>query len=141
MRIFLDFETYYDRTYSLTKLSPVEYILDPRWETLCCAVAIEHEPAFLLPQDEVQHFLRTIKTTYSVITHNALFDACILAYHYSYSPHCLVLHAKHVRGRCTTRDPQREIIPQKPSKVSRPHREKRFLSTHMVGQALGRYRC
>ena len=90
MRVFLDFETFYERgSYTLEKLSPVEYILDPRWETLCCAVAIEREPAFLMPQDDVQHFLRDIKCPYSVITHNALFDACILAYHYDIHPDAL----------------------------------------------------
>ena len=90
MRVFLDFETYYERgTYTLEKLSPVEYILDPRWETLCCAVAVEREQAFLLPQDDIQRFLRDIKRPYSVITHNALFDACILAYHYDIHPDAL----------------------------------------------------
>ena len=52
-------------------------------------MAIEHEDAFLLPQDEIATFLRGIKTPYSVITHNALFDACILAYHYNIHPDAL----------------------------------------------------
>ena len=90
MRIFLDFESFYERgQYTLSTLSPVEYILHPRWETLACAVAIEREDAFLLPQDEIATFLRKIKTPYSVITHNALFDACILAYHYNIHPDAL----------------------------------------------------
>jgi len=89
LRIFLDFESYYDRTYSLSFLSPVEYILNKNWETLGCAVAIDHEPAFLLPQDEVAGFLRGIKQPYAAITHNALFDACILAYHYAIHPDAL----------------------------------------------------
>lgn len=46
LRIFGDFETYYDQSYSLRKLSPVEYILHSQWETLGCAVAIDHEPLY-----------------------------------------------------------------------------------------------
>ena len=86
LRIFLDFETYYDNTYSLKFLSPVEYILNARWETLACAVAVEHEASFLLPGDEVANYLRSIKQPYAAITHNALFDACILAYRYNIHP-------------------------------------------------------
>ena len=36
--IFLDFETYYDREYSLKKMTPVEYVLDHRFEAIGCAV-------------------------------------------------------------------------------------------------------
>lgn len=90
MRIFLDFETYYERGgYTLATLSPVEYILHPQWETLACAVAVERETPFLLPQDQIKDFLADIKTPYSVITHNALFDACVLAYHYDIHPDAL----------------------------------------------------
>jgi DNA polymerase family A len=90
LRIFGDFESFYDRTYSLRKLSPAEYILDSRWETLACAVAVEHEPPLLLPQDDVQRFLRGIKQPYAFISHNALFDACILAYRYDIHPPALM---------------------------------------------------
>jgi DNA polymerase len=90
LRIFGDFETYYDQVYSLRKMSPVEYILDPRWETLACSVAIDHEPPILLPQDEVANFLRDIKQPYAFISHNALFDACVLAYRYGIHPPALM---------------------------------------------------
>ena len=90
MRIFLDFETFWDRkNYTLNTLSPVEYILHPRWETLATAVAVDREEPFLLPQDEIATFLREVKTPYSVITHNALFDACVLAYRYDIHPDAL----------------------------------------------------
>jgi hypothetical protein len=90
LRIFGDFESYYDRAYTLRKLSSVEYILDPRWETLACSVAIDHEQPFLLPQDDVARFLSGIRQPYAFISHNALFDACILAYRYGIHPPALM---------------------------------------------------
>jgi DNA polymerase len=87
IRVFFDLETFYDKaSYTLGKLSPIEYVLDERWETLGCGVAIEHEPAFLLKQDEIAGFLRSIKQPYAAISHNALFDACVLSYRYNIHP-------------------------------------------------------
>ena len=89
LRIFMDYESYYDRNYSLRKMSPVEYILHPQWETLGCAVAIDHESPFLLPQDEVAKFLSDIKQPYAAISHNQLFDACVTAFRYGIHPPAL----------------------------------------------------
>ena len=36
MKVVWDFETYYDQEYSLKKMTPVEYILDPRFEVIGC---------------------------------------------------------------------------------------------------------
>lgn len=89
IRIFGDFETYYDVNYSLRKMSPIEYILHAQWETLGCAVAIEHETPILLPRDDIASFLKDIKQPYAFISHNALFDACVLAYRYGIHPPAL----------------------------------------------------
>lgn len=86
LRVFLDFETYWDDQYSLRRLSPAEYILDERFETLCTTVAIEHEKPILLERNDIWKFLHDIKTSYCVVTHNALFDACILSYVYNIHP-------------------------------------------------------
>ena len=90
LRIFADYESYYDREYSLRKMSPVEYVLDPRWETLACAVAIDHEAPMLLPQDEVAKFLIDIKQPYALISHNMLFDGVVTAYRYGIHPPALM---------------------------------------------------
>ena len=90
LRIFADYESYYDREYSLRKMSPVEYVLDPRWETLACAVAIDHEAPMLLPQDEVARFLTDIKQPYALISHNMLFDGVVTAYRYGIHPPALM---------------------------------------------------
>ena len=106
LRIFADFESFYDnKSYTLRKLSPIEYILDDRWETLGCAVAIEHEPAMMFKQNEVEWFLRDIKQPYCVITHNALFDACILAYRYNIHPDALLCTLSMARATLLHRIP------------------------------------
>ena len=90
LRIFADYESYYDRVYSLRKMSPIEYVLDTRWETLGCAVAIDREAPQLLPQDEVAAFLRDIKQPYALISHNMLFDGVVTAFRYGIHPPALM---------------------------------------------------
>src|SRR3954462_12684030 len=86
--LFLDFESYYDSEYSLRKLDPPSYILDPRWETIGCAARREGEaestfidgpdfPAYLAQFDPA-------KTT--TVTFNAMFDNCVLAWRYGFVP-------------------------------------------------------
>ena len=90
LRVFGDAESYYDKIYSLRVLSPIEYILDDRWETLGWAVCIEREDPIILPQDDIVRFLKDIKQPYCFISHNALFDACILSYKYDINPDAML---------------------------------------------------
>lgn len=90
LRVFWDAETFYSREYSLNKLSSIEYVLDNRFELLCAGIAIEHEDAMFMKGEESIRFLRDIKQPYCVITHNALFDACILSYVYGIHPEGLL---------------------------------------------------
>jgi DNA polymerase family A len=91
LRIFGDFETYWDDQYTLRKLTPAEYILDERYETLCTVVAVEHEDPIFLPKNEIRKFLKGFsKTQYCFISHNALFDATILSYVYNIHPPALL---------------------------------------------------
>ena len=43
--LFLDYETFYSNEYSLRRMTPVEYVLDPRFECIGCAVKWEGEAA------------------------------------------------------------------------------------------------
>lgn len=90
LTIFGDFESYYDDDYTLKQMTPIEYILDARWETIMCAVAINSEPSFVLEGDEIALFLADIKQPYAFVSHNASFDASILAFRYGIHPNILV---------------------------------------------------
>lgn len=89
-RIFLDFETFYSQDYSLRKMTPVEYVLDPRFETIGCAVKRGvNGKSFWLDGSALQGFFDILKKhnqKICLITHNALFDMCIVAWRYGYVP-------------------------------------------------------
>lgn len=92
MQVFtLDFETYYDRDYSLSKITPVEYVLDPRYETIMLAVKPLGMPTFCLEAHEIQAFFDGLDPNDTMlVTHNALFDMCIVAWHYKFIPKLMV---------------------------------------------------
>lgn len=85
--LFYDFETYYDRDYSLRKMSSAEYILDPRFEALGCGFKQPGRDGFWIDGPDLPNFFATVPwdDTFAV-AHNALFDASILAWQYGVHP-------------------------------------------------------
>lgn len=88
--IVLDFETYYDNEFSLRKMTPVEYIKDPRFEVIGCAVKEGDEDAFWLTDQELRAYLKSLPEQVAIVSHNALFDMCICGFHYNYSPTLMI---------------------------------------------------
>lgn len=86
--LFLDFETYYDDAYSLTKMAPPNYILDPRYETIGCAVkeGFDGKAHWVDGPDFGAFISRYDPRTTTTVTFNALFDNCILAWQYGFVP-------------------------------------------------------
>lgn len=89
-QIVLDFESYYDQDYSLRKMTPVEYILDPRFELIGCAVKEGHGKSFWLTEPELITYLAGLPEKVVLISHNALFDMSLLAWRYDYVPTLMV---------------------------------------------------
>ena len=86
-KLFFDFETYYDDVYSLRKMTPIEYVLDPRFEVLVCAFVDEGGAAVCIDGPDLPDFLDQIDWNNSeLISHNAQFDALILAFRYGRYP-------------------------------------------------------
>lgn len=87
--LFYDFESYYDTEYSLKNLTPPEYILDPRWETIGCSFRIEgvDQASHFVDGPDVARYLAQFdpdRTT--TVAFNALFDNCVLAWRYGFVP-------------------------------------------------------
>jgi hypothetical protein len=88
-----DFESYYDSEYSLRKMTVPEYLHDPRFECTGCAVAEGDDgKAAWYDADDFRVFLRTHRSRQkagekiTVVSHNALFDMCLLAWKFGFLP-------------------------------------------------------
>lgn len=88
--LVLDFETYYDDEYSLRKMTPVEYILDPRFEVIGCAVKYVGQEPIWHTEQELRELLKVLPDKVTIISHNALFDMCILSWKFGYVPHLMI---------------------------------------------------
>ena len=100
--LFLDFENYYDDEYMLKKLTPPEYILDPRFESILLSAAVNNEPSHFIDGPDIPAYLAQFdpKET-TTVCFNALYDNCILAWRYGFIPRrmlCSMRMAVAVRG-------------------------------------------
>ena len=83
----LDFETYYSSSYSLSKLSPIEYIRGAEFKVHGCSFKIGNNEAYWISGDNLQAALNTLQVdNYLWIAHNGLFDYLILAEEYNIRP-------------------------------------------------------
>lgn len=87
--ITIDFETYYDRQYSLSKLTTEEYIRNEDFEVIGVGVKLNDLPAvwFSGSPEDVHDFLLEFPWEDSIaIAHNAMFDAAILTWVFQIKP-------------------------------------------------------
>lgn len=87
--ITIDFETYYDKDFSLTKLTTEEYVNDPRFEVIGVAVKVNNEVTewFSGTMEETGEWLGRFDWANNfVLAHNAMFDAAILTWRFGYRP-------------------------------------------------------
>lgn len=87
--ITLDFETYYDREYSLTKLTTEEYVRDPRFEVIGVGLKVnggELEWASGT-HEQLKEWLSQFDWKNSMaLAHNAMFDGAILNWRFGIDP-------------------------------------------------------
>lgn len=85
--ITADFETYYDREYSLSKMTTEAYIRDPRFEPLILTLMVNDSSVYYATGDDIAHMLDAVGLEDKAFcSHNAAFDAAILSFHYGIKP-------------------------------------------------------
>ena len=83
--ITIDFETYYDKAFSLTKLTTEEYIRDDRFEVIGIAVKKDYDPSIWITGNRETIKKQLLKFDWDgslVLAHNMQFDGAILNWEY-----------------------------------------------------------
>jgi len=91
--IGIDFETYYDKTYSLSKMTTEEYIRHVDFEVIGVSVQVgDEEPEwFSGTKSQTKYFLDSfVLDQHIVVAHNAVFDMAILNWHFDIRPKAIV---------------------------------------------------
>lgn len=91
--ICLDFETYYDKDYSLKKCTMEEYIRSPKFQTIGVSVTRDGENIRWITGDHdyILHELQALKLEEQmVVAHNAAFDCAILNWIYGIRPKVII---------------------------------------------------
>lgn len=87
--VTLDFETYYDQNYSLSKLTTEEYVRDPRFEVLMVGIKINNgmTRAYLADEYDLKLVLDAHQLhECAVQVHHSHFDGAILSWIYNIRP-------------------------------------------------------
>lgn len=89
MIITIDFETYYDREFSLSKMTTEEYVRDDRFEVIGVGVKVDDQKtAWFSGNDaDTKKFLSSFDWGNSfVVAHNTMFDGAILSWRFGIKP-------------------------------------------------------
>jgi len=87
--ITIDFETYYDREFSLSKITTEEYIRDPRFEVIGVGVKVNNAETEWASgsREETKDFLQSFDWGNSIfLAHNTMFDGAIASWLFDVRP-------------------------------------------------------
>lgn len=83
-----DFESFYSRDFSLSKMTTEAYVRDPRFQTIGCAFKWDDGVTHWVPsQDRVADYIKSRDwSEVLVVCQNTAFDGAIMAWHYGINP-------------------------------------------------------
>lgn len=85
--VTFDAETYYDREYSLSKITTEDYVRSPQFELIGFAIKTNAGPTQWVPKPECEAFIKSFDWSDAmVVCQNTAFDGAILDWHYGVKP-------------------------------------------------------
>ena len=102
--ITIDFETYYDKKFSLSKLTTEEYVRDPQFEVIGVGVKVNNKPTEWASgdHDEIKQYLQQFNWQNAMLVgHNNMFDGAILNWCFAIRPRaysCTLCIARALHG-------------------------------------------
>ncbi len=85
--VTFDAETYYDREYSLSKITTEDYVRSPQFELIGFAIKVNDGPTQWVPKPECAAFLKSFDWSDAmVVCQNTAFDGAILDWLYGVKP-------------------------------------------------------
>lgn len=85
--VTIDFETYYDRDFSLSKMTTEAYVRSPDFEIIGVGIKVNDNPTDWYSGDNVGRFLNSLDyRDKAILCHNTAFDGAILSWHFGIKP-------------------------------------------------------
>lgn len=85
--VTIDFETYYDTQYSLSKMTTEAYVRDQRFEVIGVGIKVNDYPTDWYSGDNVGRFLKSMPYhDKAILCHNTAFDGAILSWRFGIKP-------------------------------------------------------
>lgn len=85
--VTFDAETYYDREYSLSKITTEDYVRSPQFELIGFAIKVNDGPTQWVPKFECEACIKSFDWSDAmVVCQNTAFDGAILNWHYGVNP-------------------------------------------------------
>lgn len=85
--VTIDFETYYDKDYSLSKMTTEAYVRDSRFEVIGVGIKVNDHPTDWYSGDNPGRFLKSLDyRDKAILCHNTVFDGAILSWHFGIRP-------------------------------------------------------
>jgi hypothetical protein len=87
--ITIDFETYYDKEYSLSKITTEEYVRHKQFEVIGVGVKVDDGKTewYSGPKEKVRFWLGKFKWSEAlVLAQNTAFDGAIMSWHFGIKP-------------------------------------------------------
>ena len=85
--VTIDFETYYDKDYSLSKITTEAYVRSPLFEVIGVGVKVNDGPVDTYSGDNVGRFLKSLDySDKAILCHNTVFDGAILSWKFGIKP-------------------------------------------------------